>query len=173
MLSPKDWLRIARMRRAGIVNPLITMQEARRANIKAGKPVAHPVALACALLEQETGGGHNVFGHDPTIFVGAGLVTKPKYLQYKAFREKSGNRLMQGVGPVQLTWWSTQDAADHAGGCWQPRYNMRIGFEKLFNNVHRYGLTTGVRMYNGSGDAAVRYANTVVNRFSKWKSIIR
>ena len=44
------------------------------------------------MLIKESGGGKNVFGHDPTIFVGAGTVTKAKYLEYKKRRVASGNK---------------------------------------------------------------------------------
>lgn len=173
MLKPADLVLYRRLRKYGIVNPLYCMLEARRANRLAGNPVEHPVALAAAVLDQESGGGANVFGHDPTIWVGAGAVTKRKYLAYKRDRQRSGNRLMQGVGPLQLTWYSYQDKADSYGGCWNPRYNMRVGFEKLFNGVRRYGLRSGIRAYNGSGPAAERYADTVLNRFSLWQRRLR
>ena len=99
-----------RLRAGGIVDPDTTVAEAQRAGL--------PLKLACAMLEKESAGGHNVFGHDPhTIFAGAGEVTEAKYREYKRKRVASGNKLMQGVGPCQLTWWSLQDAADAAGGC--------------------------------------------------------
>lgn len=149
--------RIAAMRRAGIVNPVWTYLEARRAGL--------PLRLACALLDQESGGGHNVFGHDPSIYAGAGAVTEAKYRAYKAAR---GQTRMQGVGPCQLTWWSTQDKADYYGGCWKPRFNMRVGFELLAGNIRRYGLRDGIRAYNGSGPAAEHYATSVLNRAALW-----
>lgn len=153
------------MRRHGIRNPQIAYEEAARAHL--------PLHLACALLDQESGGGRNVFGHDPTICVGWGSVTWLKYAAYKARRRASGNRLMQGIGPCQLTWWSTQDRADREGGCWRPRFNMRVGFRTLAANVDLYGLHAGVRAYNGSGPAAERYANTVLARAATWKERLR
>jgi hypothetical protein len=111
---------IERLRAAGIDSPRIAIQEAKRAGL--------PLELACALLEKESGGGANVYGHDPSIFSGAGQVTRENYAQYKKQRIASGNRKMQGVGPCQLTWWEFQDQADAQGGCWRPRYNMRVGF---------------------------------------------
>ncbi len=151
---------IGAMRAHGILNADIAYAEARRAGL--------PLNLACALLDQESGGGRNVFGSDPTIFIGAGQVTRLKYLAYKARRRASGNRLMQGVGPCQLTWFSTQDEADTAGGCWIPRFNMRVGFRHLAWNIRRYGLYAGVRAYNGSGPAAEHYARTVLDRAHTW-----
>lgn len=149
------------MRAHGIVNPLVTWEEAHHVGL--------PLAYACALLDQESGGGANVFGHDPTICIGWGSVTWLKYAAYKTRRRASGNRLMQGVGPVQLTWWSTQDAADREGGCWRPRFNMRVGFRTLAGNIHRYGLYYGIKAYNGSGPAADAYARTMTNRIHVWQ----
>jgi len=63
---------IERLHAGGIVHPKVTIAEAQHAGLR--------LAVACAMLEKETAGGHNVFGHDPTIFVGAGKVTKAKYL---------------------------------------------------------------------------------------------
>lgn len=150
------------MRRYGIRNPHVAYQEAVRAHLN--------IALACALLEQESGGGINEFGHDPTICVGWGTVTRLKYAAYKARRRLSGNRLMQGVGPCQLTWWSTQDQADAEGGCWKPRFNMRVGFAHLAYNIRRYGLKAGVAAYNGSGPAAQRYAEHVLAKEAIWRT---
>lgn len=145
-------------KRYGMHNAYATAREARACNIGP--------ALAYALVEQETGNGANIFGHDPTIYVGAGLVTKTKYLAYK--RERGTTR-MQGVGPLQLTWWSTQDAADRLGGCWIPRCNLRVGFSTLESNIKRLGVRDGIKAYNGSGSAADRYASSVLLRRAKWQ----
>jgi hypothetical protein len=153
-------LLIWRMRRIGMKMPYRTARAAHRTGLN--------LALACSLLMEESGGGTNEFGHDPTIFIGAGVVTKTKYHAYKAERQRSGNTLMQGVGPVQLTWWSTQDQADALGGCWNPYYNMMIGFEHLVENIRRDGLHAGVAAYNGSGPAAERYAEQVIARAAQY-----
>src|SRR5919206_5294985 len=92
---------IERLRAGGIVHPRITVAEAQRAGLR--------LPIACAMLEKESSGGHNVFGHDPTIFVGAGQVTREKYRAYKKQRGPEGKGGMQGVGPMQLTWYSIQD----------------------------------------------------------------
>src|SRR4051812_3506014 len=93
-----------RLAAGGIVAPKLAIREATRAGLR--------LELACALLEKESAGGHNVYGHDPTIFVGAGAVSQSNYAEYKRRRVASRNHLMQGVGPCQLTWWEFQDAAD-------------------------------------------------------------
>lgn len=148
---------VLKMRRQGIVNPIWTLRAAREAKL--------PLDLACAFLEQESNGGQNVFGHDPTIFIGAGKVTRRKYLAYKQFR---GHTHMQGVGPMQLTWWSTQDEADALGGCDKPLYNMTVGFKHAADNIHRLGLHAGIAAYNGSGQGAWRYAESVLANRAKW-----
>jgi len=150
---------VNRARRAGIKIPLIAYQEAERAGLE--------FAVLCAVLEQETGGGRNVFGHDPTIFVGAGQVTKAKYLAYKAARKTTGK--MQGVGPMQLTWWAFQDAADKLGGCWNPRFNVRVGAQILARRIDTIGLTRALWQYNGSRS----YAQQVERRVLKWRRILR
>lgn len=144
----------------GMQNSLRAFWEARAAGVSP--------ALAMAMLEQESGDGANVFGHDPTIFVGSGTVTKAKYLAYKRARIASGNHRMQGVGPLQLTWWSTQDAADKLGGCWIPKYNLRQGYRTLADNIKRYGMWEGVRHYNGSGQASYVYRDRVEDKYAKW-----
>lgn len=143
----------------GIDNSLRAFWEARRAGISP--------SLAAAILEQESG-GQNVFGHDPTIFIGAGEVTKAKYLAYRERRRASGNRLMQGVGPMQLTWWEFQDGADRLGGAWVVKYNLRYGYGRLADLTNRYGTWEGVERYNGSGAAAVAYRRSVKTRYDKW-----
>ena len=145
---------IERLRAAGIVAPRTAVREAKRAGLA--------LELACALLEKESSGGRNVFGHDPTIFAGAGKVTRANYAEYKRRRIASGNKLMQGVGPCQLTWWELQDAADAGGGCWHPEVNMRVGFRHLATLVERYGRGDGARRYNGSGAAAEAYSRDLL-----------
>jgi hypothetical protein len=149
-----------RARKAGARYARIIVQEAKREGV--------PLSLAFAICEQETG-FRNVFGHDPTIFMGAGEVTKKKYLAYKAQR---GTTRMQGVGPMQLTWWSTQDLADKEGGCWRPRCNIRIGLRTLRQNIASKGIHAGVAAYNGSGAAAERYAASVLEKQARWHRIL-
>ncbi len=155
---------IERLRAEGIVAPRIAIDEAKRAGL--------PLEIACALLEKESGGGKNVYGHDPSIFRGAGAVTRENYARYKKQRVASGNRQMQGVGPCQLTWWEFQDQADAQGGCWRPRMNMRIGFGHLANLIKRYGEPDGARRYNGAGSAAEAYSRDLLVKKRRWESVI-
>jgi peptidoglycan hydrolase-like protein with peptidoglycan-binding domain len=146
----------------------LVVREARRAGL--------PVALACAVLEKETG-FRNVFGHDavrnPVKSPPGGLlaVTEANYRQYLAHRRRGlGN---QGVGPMQLTSAFLQDRADQLGGCWQPGPNIRVGLEFLAGNIRRLGLRAGVVAYNGSGTAAQRYGDDVLARARRWDGCLR
>lgn len=162
---------VRRMKRHGIVYPVRAILAAREAGIQ--------LSLACAILEQETAGGHNIWGHDPTIYIGGWRdsrgrvhheVTKASYLAYK---HKRGTTRMQGVGPCQLTWWTTQDEADRLGGCWRPGINMKVGFGALAQNIaHYHDLRKGVKAYNGVGPAADRYATQVLAKKDKWHRIL-
>jgi hypothetical protein len=158
--------RIQRRKRAkiarqhGMHHARTIMDEANRAGIRP--------SLACAMVEQETGDCENVFGHDPTIFVGRGHVTPTLYRAYKTARRMSGNRLMQGVGPLQLTWWQTQDRADAMGGCDVVRYNLRCGFQTLAALIKEHGEQLGIERYNGSGPRARAYRASVLAKNKKW-----
>jgi hypothetical protein len=161
MSARRDLALAGKAKRHGANYSLRIVREARRAGI--------PVSLGFALIEQESG-FRNVFGHDPTVFVGAGKVTRKKYLQYKLARDANAprRRLMQGVGPAQLTWFEFQDAADRMGGCWKPACNIRYAFQHLAVLIESKGETGGIAAFNGSGPAAQRYAVQVRARQHKW-----
>lgn len=115
-----------------------------------------PLSAICAFLMLETSGGHNVFGHDPTIFVGAGTVTRAKYRAYVAQRDRTGK--CQGVGPGQLTSKWLQDLADKRGGCHVPVHNISVAAWYL-GTLHKASGSwqLAFQHYNGSGPAAVAY----------------
>jgi hypothetical protein len=127
-----------------------------------------PFHVLCAFLEQESAGGKNIFGHDPTIFAGAGYVTKKKYLAYKAERKRTGK--MQGVGPMQLTWFTFQDEADALGGCWRPIYNVQVGARIIcdYYKTSKNWAAVG-QAYNGSA----RYGQEIVVKINKWAKLLK
>jgi hypothetical protein len=132
-----------------------------------------PLALACAIVEKETG-FQNVYGHDPVRNPvksppgGLLAVTHANYRDYLGHRR--GGLGNQGVGPMQLTSPGLQDRADVLGGCWLPGPNIRVGLEFLAGNIKRLGLRPGVVAYNGSGPAAQRYAADVLARARAWEA---
>lgn len=165
-MTTRDLRLVRTMRRQGIVYPRITLREARRAGL--------PLSLACALLQKESGGGKNEFGHDPTSSIPEAwmgkTVTRIRYLYYKRNRQRGAG--MQGVGPCQLTWWATQDRADALGGCWKPGPNMRVGFSALRALIRAHGIQSGAAAYNGSGPAAVKYGEDFLAKARAWHKVL-
>jgi hypothetical protein len=127
------------------------------------------LASAATLLEIESGGGHNTWGHDPVptgnAYVKGAEVTRAAYEQYKQQRARLG---AQGVGPCQLTYPGFQDQADALGGCWDWRCNVRVGFGVLLSHIRGHGLRDGFRRYNGAGPAAEAYADKAIARRNIW-----
>jgi hypothetical protein len=159
MASVRDIQLARKLKKAGFQNSLRTVWEARRAKL--------PLSYAMAFLDKESNRGHNLFGSDPVAnSVKGGKVTKARYVEYK--RQRKLGRGMQGVGPMQLTWYSYQDAADAMGGCWKPKYNLRVGFKLAADKIKRHGTYEGVRRYNGDGPASYRYADDWKARQAKW-----
>ena len=153
-----------RLRRAGILHPLWTIRYAKMHGVR--------LDVACAVLMLESGGGRNVFGHDPTIFVGYGEVTQAKYLAYRAARHRTGE--LQGVGPMQLTSFSLQSEADALGGCWKPKFNIAVGMHYLGELIaaHPGNLHAGIAAYNGSGPAAAQYATHALAVAARFATVI-
>lgn len=125
------------------------------------------LSLLCAVLEQESG-DRNIYGHDPVKAPQrqGGKVTPKNYAEYKRLR-KAGYG-MQGVGPMQLTWWQTQDFADRLGGCWRPSVNIKVGALTLAENIEKHGYAKGIARYNGSGPRAWAYSLSVRRKVKVW-----
>jgi hypothetical protein len=158
--------------RMGIKHPSWTIQLARDNDVS--------ISLFASILMQESGGGRNVFGHDPVNPRSATVwdrrrvrwlnmnkgrkVTRYRYLRYRRYRKMGYG--MQGVGPMQLTWYTFQDDADKLGGAWRPYNNMKIGIKLLSRYLHQTNLSRhqAIAHYNGSGLAADRYADQVLRR---------
>jgi hypothetical protein len=125
------------------------------------------LAAAATLLEKESGGGLNVFGHDNVetggFYVKGGEVTEEAYEKYKAHRAQLG---AQGVGPTQLTWPAFQDRADALGGCFQWDVNASVGFGILAGYIRSKGVHDGFLAYNG----AEAYATDAVEKLAVWRS---
>ncbi len=168
LIKYKDILKIVRAKNAGIRRPVLAWEEAARVGV--------PYYVLCAYLVQESAGGYNIFGHDDSIYRGAGIVTKDKYLAYKKERDRLVTRRMQGVGPMQLTWWEFQDRADIYGGCWVPKYNVRVGAELLVKYHEEHTWHDVARLYNAGsleGDRGQEYARRNGELRVKWMDIVR
>jgi hypothetical protein len=158
-----------------VVQPVVTLIAAKIAGL--------PLSLACAILEQETAGGRNEWGHDPTIFIGGfdeahnrqypeSPLTRAAYEAYKAQRgpedSRGGAPNQQGVGPGQLTTAWKQNQADDLGGAWKPLPNLIEAFALLKESIQRDGLRSTVVGYNGSGPKAEAYADVVLQNERRW-----
>lgn len=142
--------------------------------VEAGALAGLPLAAAATLLQKESGGGKNIYGHDRVktggFYTKGGDVTPENYALYKEHRKANG---AQGVGPCQLTYPPFQDRADAAGGCWDWRVNALVGFEILADLVVLHGVRGGFRRYNGAGPAAERYADDALKKFAVWRTRLR
>ena len=156
------------MRKHGIVQPELTLRVAREVGLG--------LAVACAMLEKESGGGRNVYGHDkvrnPIKSPSGRLleVTQENYEQYK--RHRNAGLGAQGVGPTQLTFPPLQDRADELGGCWNPEANLRVGFTHLRDLVRRNGIALGGAVYNGGprpSEDARKYGADLQRRVLIWR----
>jgi transglycosylase-like protein with SLT domain len=116
-----------------------------------------PLPWLCAILMLESSGGLNVWGHDPTIWVGAGPVTQAGYKAYAAVRDRTEE--CQGCGPMQLTDAGLQRQADAAGGCWEPEHNIAVGAHFLAGLAKQHGGwgAATAAAYNGGGPLAEQY----------------
>jgi hypothetical protein len=129
------------------------------------------LAVAATVIEKESG-GRNIWGADTTVTGGTytpeGPVTQENYLAYRAAM-KAGRIPRNGCGPAQCTSAQYQDTADELGGCWDPTANYRSGFRGLQALISAYGIYGGFEHYNGSGPAAIAYANSCMVRYAVWQ----
>lgn len=146
-----------------IVDPPSVVRIARTAGLE--------LAAAATLLQMESGGGRNVWGHDPVATGGAyvkgAIVTERAYKMYLTIRGRHG---AQGVGPCQLTWPGFQDRADRRGGCWRWEINCQVGFEILADLIDKHGVRGGFEAYNGTGPAARAYAARAMSLYDGWRA---
>ena len=166
-LSEKDEALIPKLKEHGLKYPRMTLEEARAVGI--------PLSFALAFLQQESSGrdadgrskfGLNLVGNDAVRNIRGGFVTEARYREY--LRKRRAGMGMQGIGPLQLTWWEFQDAADRMGGCWKPRFNMRFGFGLAKSLIKKHGRDAGVARYNGTGAAAQQYARSWREKQLEW-----
>jgi hypothetical protein len=129
------------------------------------------LAVAATVIEKESA-GRNIWGSDTHVTAGTytpgGPVTQANYLAYRA-AVQAGRIGRNGCGPAQCTSASYQNQADALGGCWDPVANMRSGFRGIQALINQYGVFGGFEHYNGSGPAAIAYANDSMARYAVWQ----
>ena len=138
---------------------------------------------ACVAVIVNESGGENVWGHDPwnpaaypkgpahPAGPAVDPVTHASYTAYRLLVDEG--RQPQGCGPCQLTDPGLQRVADGYGGCWLPIHNCHAGFQFLRGLFTREGNPgAGFEAYNGSGPAAVAYAQRAVQEQAVWQARI-
>jgi hypothetical protein len=167
-------------------NPFALIRAAREAGI--------PIAAACAMIQQESGGA-NIYGHDvggtfstntrrvtiqgKSYARGADIPVTPSnwsiFMIKVALGEKSN-----GVGPAQITY--AGDLPDGRSGgyfrmmlerglCpWRPHDNMLFGFEILAANFKRTNnWARAFGHYNGGSTPNMEYGNKVARSMEAWE----
>lgn len=136
------------------------------------------LAVACTTTQLESS-GRNIYGADPaSAWMNDGpygrlwenQVTHQNYLWFGA-RVDAG-MTSNGVGAKQLTSRYLQRAADARGGCWVPEHNCAQGdaFFLALLAQSPGSLWTAAYHYNGSGSAAVAYANLFMAVCDEWRA---
>lgn len=151
----------------------VIVDEARRADLH--------VDLACALVEQESG-GYNIFGADY-----GNVGDRPPFYRQPVTPERvqalrtggSYRHGMNGVGLTQLTWWEFVERAEALGGAHLPWTQCRVGFGDLVSmlDVEGFGYLEALGAYNaGRGRYQIGidngYAGSVAERHRAWKQRI-
>lgn len=109
------------------------------------------ISTAAALVEQESG-GKNLFGCD----WGGKWTNVPPYCQVLVTRERvqalirniNNGGGQNGVGLTQLTSLGYVMEAERMGGAHIVRYQMRVGFKVLNDNINDMGFQPGASAYN-------------------------
>jgi hypothetical protein len=146
-----------------VLKPKVVVEEAERARL--------PLHFALAMLEKETAiPQRNIFGcdHGPGRAFCHENVTAARV----AALRRSG--LANGVGWTQITFPAFVEEADKLGGAHKPRFQMRVGFKVLKDNMDREGSAQqGFRAYNGTGRDAERYGREAIAIATRWKRALK
>jgi hypothetical protein len=147
----------------------VIVEEAEKAGLE--------LPLACALVEQESGGA-NVFGADHPE--AAEYPTEPPYYRVRVTSERVQGLLFHierygygasnGTGIVQLTYPPLIREAEAMGGAHRPRYQCRVGFRLLKQYIDEYGTRRGIGAYNGgAANPNMAYAWSVLEKRNEWR----
>jgi hypothetical protein len=142
-----------------VLKPKVVIEEAKRAGL--------PLRFALAMLEKETDiPQRNIFGCDH----GSGRAFCHENVTAARVAALRRSGLANGVGWTQITLPAFVEEADKLGGAHKPRFQMRVGFKVLKDNIDREGSARqGFRAYNGSGAQAEKYGREAVAIAERWK----
>jgi hypothetical protein len=145
----------------------VIVEEAERAGLD--------LALACALVEQESD-GRNIFGCDHP----GPVRDRPPYCNHEVTKERVkkliASQFMNGVGLTQLTWFTFVEDAEDLGGVHIPRNQCRVGFQLLKKYRDKYPYLEALGAYN-AGEANRRsvlntYAAQLAEVHNKWRALV-
>jgi hypothetical protein len=132
------------------------------------------LALACALVQQESSEFRNIFGCDGQVMIDQAPwchqeVTEERVQQLLEFVDNGGPS--NGVGLTQLTFPPLIELAEGFGGAHIPRFQLRVGFQHLAGLVHSSDLRTGLAVYNGGPTTPqFGYADQVIGLRTQWQA---
>lgn len=142
--------------------------------LEEAQKVGLDLALACALVEQESG-GRNIFGADygPTG-------DAPPYCNHPVTKARvarlRASRYQNGVGLTQLTYDPFVGRADDMGGAHLPRYQCRAGFDILKDLLDRYKYNEALGAYNAGEQnrrsVLLTYAASLAAKHQNWKVLL-
>jgi hypothetical protein len=169
----------AKLKRYGVRQPTVVIDEALREKIKVGTGLAmlqmetspmgatkSPKSSGFELKQQ------NIFGCDHGARSSAPYCNQAVTKDRVAALRRGFPRTMNGVGWTQLTWYELVNAAERAGGAHIPRYQMRIGFRQLRVHFDReHSIAEMFRAYNGAGSAAELYGRRAAALRADWLDI--
>jgi hypothetical protein len=169
--SARDLVLAHRAKQAGAEYALRIIIEARRRGF--GKDAQKPLALAFALIEQESD-FKNVFGHDAGAWrPDDGVVTHAAVLEL--LRSVWLGGASNGVGLPQLTYPPFICRAEQRGGAHIPAHQLSVAFEDLASLIDTYGQDDALERYNaGSPNTpkGIAYRRQVQARIPKWHRIL-
>lgn len=146
------------------------------AEVFAAHYIGLELAVACTTTENETG-GPNIFQYESGIWADStpygnlsGRVLTQSSAVWALDAEIRGLRPLIGFGTKQLTSLSLVEGAQARGGVWNPEHGCAEGDAFFLALLRETGsLWKAFYSYNGSGQAAMDYANKASERVLQWR----
>lgn len=113
--------------------------------VKKAEDTGLKLPLACALVEQESG-GRNVFGCDA-----GGPFCHDPVTRERVKHIVDGGKFrhgMQGIGLTQITWWEFVLKAEKLGGAHLPANQLQVGFALMADYVKSFPFKEALGAYN-------------------------
>lgn len=155
--------------------PYVPIGELIVAECRAHGPEFINVTLACAIIEQESG-GKNVTGCDHGWTGGkvpyCNQRVTPERVQRLIRYVQNGEGGSNGVGATQITYFPYILQAESMGGAHLLQNQIKIGLGVLNSNINRWGYMEGLEAYNDGtpqDDPNNPYELEVAAKHYEWK----